>query len=183
MRYNVAQLMRQPTGATRHYQLNEPSGILDPALDLVGPLHGSVHLLRTQRGILVTADLTQAVQLECVRCLAGVHSELAIRIEEEFLPTTDLKTGAHIDWSAEEDVQDSPLIDEKHILDLTESVRQELLVNLPIHVLCRPDCRGICPECGADRNTEPCQCDVEPSDPRWASLDALKAALEAKMES
>jgi Predicted metal-binding, possibly nucleic acid-binding protein len=79
---------------------------------------------------------------------------LPIEIEEEFFPTIDLKTGLHIDWSDDEDALDAPRIDEKHILDLTDVVRQELLVGLPLHPLCRLDCRGICPECGADRNAK-----------------------------
>jgi len=179
MRYNVAQLLRQSTGAVRHYHLDEPSEIEDPDLRLSGPIRGDVTLLRTQRGILVTAGLTQRATVSCARCLADIEIELPIEIEEEFFPTIDLKTGLHIDWSDDEDALDAPRIDEKHILDLTDVVRQELLVGLPLHPLCRLDCRGICPECGADRNAEGCQCDSAPADPRWASLEALRAALQA----
>jgi len=179
MQFNVAQLLRQPIGATRHYEIDEPAGISDPDLTLIGPIRGEATLLRTQRGVLVTANLHQVVQVQCSRCLASVDVPLDIKVEEEFFPSIDLKTGAPISWDAEgEEVDDAVLIDEKHILDLREVVRQELLVNLPIRILCREDCAGICPTCGADRNTEPCTCEQMEGDPRWAALADLAKVVK-----
>ncbi len=178
MLYNVAKLLQEPIGSIRHYVLDEPSGIEDPDLVLIGPIHSDrVTLMRTQRGILVTAVLTQTVRMQCVRCLADVDVPLEITLEEEYFPSIDLKTGLFIDWSHDEDVTPEVMIDEKHILDLHEVVRQELLLALPLHPLCRPDCRGICPNCGADLNTEPCRCEEKPVDPRWEALAKLKKTL------
>lgn len=174
MQFNVAQLLRQPTGATRHYDISEDSEIHDPDLVLLGFIQGSVDLLRTGRGILVKTHLVQHVRVQCVRCLADMDVPITIDLEEEFFPTIDLKTGNPIIWTAEDDVDAAALIDEKHTLDLREVVRQELIVSLPVHSLCRPDCRGICPTCGADLNVEPCQCEAEELDPRWAALAALR---------
>jgi uncharacterized protein len=174
MQFNVAQLMRQPTGATRHYQIDEPSGIVDEDLQLVGPIHISVRLLRTQRGVLVTADVQQTVRLQCVRCLTNVERTIPLHIEEEFFPSIDMGTGLPMHYSAEDGVAEEVMIDEHHILDLTEVVRQELLVNLPARVLCKPDCAGLCPICGNDRNVQPCTCEEEQTDPRWAALAALR---------
>lgn len=61
------------------------------------------------------------------------------------------------------------------VLDLGEAVRQELILAVPNYVLCREGCRGMCPRCGADLNTGPCQCRPE-ADPRWAALEALRTA-------
>jgi uncharacterized protein len=58
-------------------------------------------------------------------------------------------------------------------LDLGDAIRGELILAAPEFTLCRDDCRGICPRCGADLNEGPCTCPSE-GDPRWAALEALK---------
>jgi uncharacterized protein len=59
-------------------------------------------------------------------------------------------------------------------LDLTEVAREQILLNLPETVLCREDCRGICPTCGKDLNEGDCSCGGGEIDPRWAALKDLK---------
>jgi len=49
-------------------------------------------------------------------------------------------------------------------------VSEQIQLAIPGRLLCRPDCRGLCPQCGADRNTEPCRCEERTIDPRWAAL-------------
>jgi uncharacterized protein len=56
-------------------------------------------------------------------------------------------------------------------VDLDEPLREAALLDLPIKRVCRDDCLGICPDCGADRNVKDCDCPREPVDPRWAGLD------------
>jgi uncharacterized protein len=56
------------------------------------------------------------------------------------------------------------------MLDVSEWVRQQLGVNLPMHQLCREDCQGICTECGKNLNLGPCSCAPQPADPRWSAL-------------
>jgi uncharacterized protein len=65
-------------------------------------------------------------------------------------------------------------IDEHHILDLAAVVAQGLLLESEGVRYCRPDCKGLCPHCGQDRNTEPCRCEDEKIDSRWADLLALQ---------
>ena len=59
-------------------------------------------------------------------------------------------------------------------LDLGEPVREEMILGMSPYVVCDPDCRGLCPECGANRNTETCCCTRTESEPRWDALRALK---------
>jgi uncharacterized metal-binding protein YceD (DUF177 family) len=92
-------------------------------------------------------------------------------LEEEFFPTLDIVTGLAI--TRAEDIEPANLIDEQHILDLTEVVRQELLLASEESRYCRPNCRGLCPICGQDRNINPCKCEEEAVDPRWAGLQAI----------
>jgi uncharacterized protein len=91
-------------------------------------------------------------------------------VEEEYYPTIDLDTGAPLPAPEEE----TPfLIDQHHILDLREAVRQQLVLAEPMKPLCRDGCAGLCPTCGADRNAGPCTCPVADVDPRWAALTNL----------
>ncbi len=59
-------------------------------------------------------------------------------------------------------------------IDLAPAVREYVLIELPDGPLCRDDCAGICPECGADRNEAPCECDTSVRDERWSALDDLR---------
>lgn len=165
MRYNVSQLLKEPVGATRHYEMDDfmPSP-QEGAEEL--RVQGIVDLLRTRRGILVTGDLRTAVVEECSRCLDPFEEPLTLASEEEFFPLTDVNTGVPLGMPEEA----GPfIISERHILDLSEAARQAILIARPIQPLCRPDCRGLCPECGANLNQGPCQC--QPAmDPRWATL-------------
>ncbi len=73
----------------------------------------------------------------------------------------------------EEERDEALSIDEHHILDLSEVMRQALWLATPREALCRPDCDGLCPDCGENRNLGSCSCNQAPIDPRWAALQAL----------
>ncbi len=109
----------------------------------------------------------------CRRCAVDVGGTLSIAVRERFVDPDDPAAGA---WAAapgsDEDVD--PVVDDS--LDLGPLVRDAVLLELPLAPLCRADCRGLCPQCGADRNEEDCRC-VAPVDPRWASLDVLRPPL------
>jgi uncharacterized protein len=64
-----------------------------------------------------------------------------------------------------------PIVDDT--IDLGPLVRDAIVLELPMAPLCREDCRGLCPQCGADRNEGDCSC-AAPKDPRWANLDVLR---------
>jgi uncharacterized protein len=169
--FNVAQLIKEGIGSTRHYQL---SGALND-LDEYNPgailLEGEVSLMLTSQGILASVAASfQAKQL-CRRCLDEVINGFQVSFEEEFLPTIDIETGMKLPV---DDTADPVLvIDEHHVLDLTEVLRQYALVELAEPTLCRPDCKGLCPDCGEDLNIGKCTCNHAVSDPRLAVLAKL----------
>ena len=175
MRYNVAQLLKGPTGARRQYDLKEESGNLDPELEPIRPLLGTVTLMRTSQGILVTGKLRTALQVTCRRCLEPCSTEVELNLEEEFHPTVRIAE-AVLDEVPDEEYDEALLIDEHHTLDLSEVIRQGLWLAIPMESLCRPDCAGLCPHCGGNLNAGECQCDQIPTDPRWAALQALLAS-------
>jgi len=95
---------------------------------------------------------------ECRRCLAPASGQLRLAVRELYTEGGD-----------GEDTY--PL--EGDEVDLEPLVHDAVLLELPSAPLCRPDCRGLCPECGADRNEEPCHCEPR-RDPRWGALDVLR---------
>lgn len=171
MRFNVAQLLKSAAGASREYDLEEDITGIDEDLDIVKPLRGKVKFLRTGNGILVSGHVQTEVSLPCRRCLAPVAVPVAFDLEEQFRPSIDLITGHAL--PVESDEEEATRTDVRHILDLTEVVRQNLLLTLPMSALCSPQCRGLCPECGQNLNEGLCGCQRKEGDPRLAALHDL----------
>ncbi|HEX2063609.1 MAG TPA: DUF177 domain-containing protein [Acidimicrobiales bacterium] len=96
---------------------------------------------------------------ECRRCLREASGALQAEVVEVFEEDPDPE-------------ETYPL--EPDRLDLEPLARDAVLLELPLAPLCRADCRGLCPMCGADLNQAGCQCQVAGTDPRWAALNALR---------
>jgi len=172
--FNIAQLIKEPIGATRIGEVSVDLRRVAPDLEQVEgapqpPLTGSVRLMNASDGILVQGKLHAVATLACVRCLEAVSVPIDFELEEVVAPTIDIATGRAL-TPGEED--HALWIDEHHILDLHEVVRQHLLVAAPIRLLCRDDCRGLCPQCGQNLNERLCSCKPE-MDPRWSALAGL----------
>lgn len=172
LRVNVAQLLKGPTGAVRHMDLCEDITGIDDELSIRSPLAGSLTLIRTADGVLVTAALDTTIELECCRCVTPFAAPVQLEIEEEFHPSVDIHTGARLPVLDTE--EDATTIDGQHFLDLAEVVRQAIFLAIPMRPLCRGDCAGLCTLCGQDLSSERCQCVVDSVDPR---LEVLKQLL------
>jgi uncharacterized protein len=172
MRYNVAQLVKGPTGAYRQYDVHADIRNLDPEMELARPLVGWIKLMRTSQGVLATGKLETSLRTECRRCLEPCDLDVVVELEEEFYPTVRIDD-APLDDVAAEDRDVALRIDEHHILDLSEVIRQALWLAGPEEALCREDCAGLCPDCGGNRNLGECTCEAAPVDPRWAALQSL----------
>jgi len=171
MQINVAQLLRSPIGSTRDYEVKQ---VIDVTGDGKGSLvQGKVRLMRTDRGILVKGRLDTEVELTCSRCLSLFGCPLALDIEEEYFPTTDVFSGAPLPLP---DEFGCFTIDEHHELDLTEAILQYALLTMPMKPLCREDCAGLCPHCGHNLNLGACNCPPQEADPRWSELSRLASA-------
>ena len=168
-RFNVSQLLQEPTGATRRYELDDEQLDLGDGR-LVRPIKGHVRLTRTQNGVLADADIRGELQVECARCLTEVTQPLEFPFSEEYYQTVVVNTGATLPKPDEPDVF---LIDETHKLDLGDAMREYALLSVPMLPLCRDDCRGLCPQCGANLNDGDWGCDTEQSDDRLAVLKQL----------
>jgi len=167
MQINVAGLMQDPIGSVRTYEID---GEVDFGDGKVKRVTGKVQLLRTPRGILVQVEAETEADLNCSRCLEPFHHPVSLKIEEEYLPTFDILTGERAP------VPDEPgtfRIDERHIIDLSEAIRQYTLLAVPMKPLCKADCAGICPTCGQNLNRGACACPPSEGDTRRAKLQKL----------
>lgn len=166
MQINVSQQLKAPVGLIRNYEINDTVEIEGNS----NVVQGEVRLVRTDRGILVEGILHTEVGLTCSRCLRSFITTLALKLEEEYFPTTDISSGTPISLPEEPGCF---TIDEHNILDLTEAIRQYAILAIPMKPLCYKDCAGLCPTCGANRNFSSCNCPPEPADPRWSVLSKI----------
>jgi uncharacterized protein len=95
---------------------------------------------------------------ECRRCLALLAGEVVAELDEVFV--VDPEEG--VTWPIE-----------RNQINLEPMVRQAVVLELPLAPLCRPDCQGLCPSCGADLNDDPCACPAPTGHPVWHVLDVL----------
>ncbi len=121
----------------------------------------------------VSGRLVSIVEVSCVRCLEPV----AAKIEEEL----DLLYLPHSDNVAADGENDNGLGDEElavsfyrnHEIDLAHMIWEQIVLALPMKPVCKLDCQGLCPDCGANRNIESCSCVRDTGDLRWQSLRSL----------
>ncbi len=176
MIFNVAQLMKSPVGTTLEQDFDEEHVQLDEDLKAIGPLSGHARLRRINQGLLVDGWVDITLELSCTRCLKQFEQPMHITFETRFFPTVDVITGMPLRPIDEEDAFP---IDNHHLVDLTEAIRQQVLLDVPIVTLCQEDCAGLCAQCGYDLNRGPCQCEPE-GDTR---LNVLKTLLQNQSPS
>ena len=110
--------------------------------------------------------ISAKVGASCRRCLKPVSLDVGPQVDVMF--TRDQDAGGSAEYVITESAR---------VLDLSEAVREELILAIPEYVLCREECRGICPSCGTSLNVESCDCRLR-TDPRWEGLEVLKTKLD-----
>ncbi len=138
---------------------------IDPGRSVVpagAEAEADVTLVPFVGGIDVDGTVTAPWVGICRRCAEPVSGELSIHVHERY-------ADAPLARSSDEELY--PIVDDD--LDLGPLVRDAVVLELPMAPLCRPDCAGLCPRCGANLNEGDCGC-VAPRDPRWANLDVLR---------
>lgn len=176
--FNVAQLLKEGTGASRQRELSGELRNIDDNNPQPVQVQGHVTLVVTPEGVLAMGEATMSLMRTCSRCLELGEATVTVEIEEEFYPSIDIRTGRPM--SMEHDDEPELLIDERHILDLTEVLRQYAIAETLEPSYCSPDCKGLCPICGANRNLESCTCETHQVDPRLAVLAQLLGNAESQ---
>jgi len=144
---NVSQLLLMGPGSVREFDFREPFPDPSDELHLRGPIEGNARLTRTSEGIVAHCDYRASVRLECARCLEEAIAEVDGELDEEFFPSTDIRTGLPVPVPGEVE-EDENLINEHHEIDLNEILRQNILAHLPLQPLCDAACPGLCQTCG-----------------------------------
>jgi DUF177 domain-containing protein len=170
LRLNVGFLLKEGIGYSREFTFDEPVVVLSTDLT-VRDLHGSVTFTRTPQGLYSQGQLRATVDYECSRCLTDFDQPVSVRLAELYY------------YPPESAPSDAPTIGDDVHLDLTPVVREDFLVSIPIRALCRPDCKGLCPQCGSDWNEGPCDCRDDEIDPRLAVLAELLKKQDPEQEA
>lgn len=138
----------------------------------IGETRGSRQVVQDIR---LRADYSGNVEVACARCLEPVEQPVAGKFDLIFRPLgVDADGSEHSISTSETEIgyyQNGGLV-------LEDVLREQVLLSLPARTLCREDCKGLCPRCGRDLNSETCDCDTTPVDPRWSALSDLASRMK-----
>jgi uncharacterized protein len=183
MDFKVSELEREPID----FDLELAPGAVDlgEEAEQAGQLaaSGRAEVLHEHRGprdivadIRLKGSFSGRFQVPCARCVEPVGIPLAVDFDLIFRP-------AAADSEATERSITAPETEigyyQKDSLLLEDVLREQVLLSLPVRTLCKPDCKGLCPRCGENRNLQPCSCEEGPSDPRWQALAGLRSRIES----
>ena len=140
-------------------------------------------LQKVSGGVLVKGEMTAPLTAPCKRCLKDVTLDLGVSFMLNLVPShpgaaanedeaNDEETGDQAGSFDLTDADQEPF--DGKTIDLRPIVREQVLLALPMSVLCREDCPGLCPVCGQDWNVKSCECDRHVPDPRLAALKNIK---------
>jgi uncharacterized protein len=182
MLIEIKDLELRPLDFEEEYQ---PEAIdLGPDLHQRTPLHtaGRAQLVEEHHGkrqrikdIRLAGELDTALELPCARCLEPVVEEVKRKFDLLYRPLgvdagrEELSvTGAEAEISY---YQGEGLL-------LEDALREQVLLALPLKVICREDCKGLCPHCGTNLNSGQCSCTEPIDDPRWSALKEIRSKLD-----
>ena len=157
-------------GDFAHVYQPEELNPVDERVSLIAPaaVNGKVRLSGNQD--FVNGHVETRAQVECDRCLKPVELQVNVDFTLEYISGSDYESSQVAELP--EDAMSVSVFDGQGI-DIDEIVKEQILLTVPSRMLCREDCKGICPECGTDRNTGECNCVTNDIDPRWAALKDL----------
>lgn len=163
LKLNVAEIKKKLVGEKPFCFIVSPQELeLSPDdLPLVGEVEIEGKIANGGDVLLLTAQVSGRVRRQCGRCLEQFVAPTQTVVEERYYP------------SSAEHLPEDALTYQFDVVDITEALRESLLLAEPINVLCKADCKGLCPKCGVNKNLEDCTCDTRTIDPRLSALEAL----------
>ncbi|MEP6923612.1 MAG: DUF177 domain-containing protein [Pyrinomonadaceae bacterium] len=146
--------------------------IEDEIAQITGPLEITGMARRSSIIAHVKGDLNGNIEIACNRCLQPTQFALNAAFDVDFVTLENYGSGNN---ETELNAVDLSLsVYDGDRIDLDEIVREQVLLNLPMHVLCQDDCAGLCEKCGTNKNTNSCSCHETEIDPRWSALKKIK---------
>jgi len=183
MEFKVSELEREPI----NFDLELAPGAVDLGQEAtqVGTLatSGQAEVLHEHRGpkdivadIRLRGNFAGKFEVPCARCVEPVQIPLAAEFDLIFRPAAADAEATERSITAPETEIGYYL---KDSLLLEDVLREQVLLSLPVRTLCKPDCKGLCQRCGANRNSQACSCEDGPSDPRWEALSGLRSRIKS----
>jgi uncharacterized protein len=183
MEFKVSELEREPI----EFDLELAPGAVDLGQEAtqVGPLatSGLAEVLHEHRGpkeivadIRLRGQFAGKFEVPCARCVEPVEIPLTAEFDLIFRPAAADREATERSITAQETEIGYYL---KDSLLLEDVLREQVLLTLPVRTLCKPDCKGLCPRCGENRNSQACSCEDGPSDPRWEALSGLRSRIKS----
>ena len=181
MELKVSDLEREPID----FDLELPAGMVGfgGEAEQVGELatSGRAEVLHEHRGpkevvsdIRLRGSFAGRFQVPCARCIEPVEIPLAAEFDLIFRPVgADAGPADRSITAPETEIG----YYQKDSLLLADVLREQVLLSLPVRTLCKPDCKGLCPRCGVNRNNQPCHCEENQKDPRWEALSGLRGRI------
>ncbi|MDO8684709.1 MAG: DUF177 domain-containing protein [Armatimonadota bacterium] len=168
MKLDLSEIARN-LGMRFHYEIDEPP-IEDETVACADRIRGHIDFANTGLAIITKGAFETAVKLECSRCLTTFIIPVSSEIDEQFeIPNPAEMIDEEEIVETEEEQELEPFFVE-NVLDITELIRQSLILNAPIRPLCDEACKGLCPACGKNLNEGPCECEVKTDSSPFASL-------------
>jgi uncharacterized protein len=143
---------------------------VDERISLSGPatVSGKVRLAGNE--VFVNGHVETRTTVECDRCLQPVEMPVDTDFALEYITGSEYESSGVAELT---EAEMSVAVFDGEAIDVDEIVKEQIVLAVPTRMLCREDCKGICPECGTDRNTGDCSCATNDTDPRWAALKKL----------
>jgi uncharacterized protein len=160
LKFNFGFLLEADLGTSREYELNYPAVHLEEDV-VLSPLTGTFTAIKNSEGIYISGLLNSLTETECARCLDIIQFPVTLQLDDLFYyppgttPPGELSIG------------------EDCFIDLAPLVRQLSELEIPMQPICKPDCQGLCVNCGQNLNEADCGCVDDDIDPRLAALKSL----------
>lgn len=189
MRYDLS---RFKSGTDRIDRTYEPAAFSDESGDfrVTSPVHLTADLTKSGAKVLLKGRLTATLELACSRCVEMFEVPVDATLDLTFVPAVEpakpvVETAVparqkkaprhgHVDVELDgtEVAADDLGLSEYSgdAIDLGQMMREQFYLALPMKPLCQPDCKGLCPVCGKNRNRETCSCESTWVDPRFEVL-------------
>lgn len=159
LRFNFGFFLEAALGTSRTIELNYPTIQVEDLT--LSPLAGTFIATRTSEGVYLSGTLNSTLVGECVRCLEAATIPIALKLDDLFYyPPHTTPEGDYF-------------IGDDGFIDLAPLVRELTVLETPIQPICRPDCQGLCMECGQNLNEADCDCEPDNVDPRLEALQQL----------
>jgi uncharacterized protein len=170
MNLDLTRYRQQVSHFARTFQPDEVGGESD-AYRIVAPAELEFDIQKDKDKFRVVGRVRTELELTCSRCIETYRFPIDAEFDQRYLPSSAASTEAESEVEGD-DLETSYYTDDQ--IDLSQLMREQFYLALPMKPLCREDCKGLCAQCGTNLNTDTCDCAPVWEDPRLAALKAIK---------